>query len=299
MFGVLNINKPAGWTSRDVVNRVHRFVRPEKAGHAGTLDPLATGVLVVAVGQATRLVQFAHRLPKTYRATFLLGRRSPSDDVDSDVERLPDAPVPALAEIDSALPGFVGTIEQHPPAYSAINVGGQRAYKLARRGEVVSLAPRQVVVHSLRIIHYEYPELELEIRCGSGTYVRALGRDLAESLQTSAVMAALQRTQIGSFEVGESVGVDELAGRVGELLLPPQSLVGALPRVVLTQEEIRKLHHGLTVSLSAPDVQPPAWTPADAMPEIAGLSDSGRVVSILRATETGAFRPACNFLSSD
>src|SRR3954463_11650952 len=134
MFGFLNIDKPAGMTSRDVVNQVQRALRPLKVGHAGTLDPLATGVLVIAVGQATRLVQYVQRLPKTYRGTFLLGRRSDTEDVDGQVVELIDAPTPSLPALESAAQQFIGTIQQRPPAYSALKIAGQRAYELARRG---------------------------------------------------------------------------------------------------------------------------------------------------------------------
>lgn len=296
MFGILNINKRAGWTSRDVVNRVHRFVRPEKAGHAGTLDPLATGVLVVAVGQATRLIQYAHRLPKSYRAKFLLGRRSASDDVDTEQELLDAAPVPTQAEVEAALPRFLGDIQQRPPAFSAVSVQGQRAYKLARRGDDVTLVPRTVTIHAIDLVSHEYPELVLDIRCGSGTYVRALGRDLAESLQTAAVLAALERTCYGSLDVNGGVDVDDLEDRIHDLLLPPRLLVEALPWIVLTADEIRRLHHGLTVHPTATEVHPPTWPQPGVLPEIAGLDASGRVVSILQATETGEYRPLSNFL---
>src|SRR5262245_1652765 len=134
MFGVFNINKPAGLTSRDVVNRVQRRVRPHKAGHAGTLDPLATGVLLVFVGGATRLIEHAQRLRKSYRGTFLLGRRSDTDDVEQDVELVAGAPEPTREEIESALPRFTGEILQRPPRHSAVKIAGQRAYKLARQG---------------------------------------------------------------------------------------------------------------------------------------------------------------------
>src|SRR5437868_5550844 len=139
MFALLNVNKPAGITSRDVVNRLQRLVRPAKVGHAGTLDPLATGVLVVCLGQATRLIEYVQQMPKTYHGTFLLGRESDTEDIEGDVKELPNAPRPSRAEIDAALPQFVGRIEQRPPAYSALKVGGERAYDKARRGEAVVL----------------------------------------------------------------------------------------------------------------------------------------------------------------
>src|SRR3972149_1845555 len=154
-FGILSHNKPAGCTSRDVVSQVERLTLPAKCGHAGTLDPLATGVLVVCVGQATRLIQYVQRLRKQYRGTFLLGRRSVTDDVEGAVEELPDAPQPERDAVEAALGAFRGEIEQRPPAHSAIKIGGQRAYDLARRGEQFELAARTVSVYRLEILRYE------------------------------------------------------------------------------------------------------------------------------------------------
>ncbi len=172
---------------------VQRLARPEKAGHAGTLDPLATGVLIVCVGQATRLIGYVQRMPKHYVGTFLLGRRSPTEDIDGDVELLSGPPVPALEQLEAAARQFVGRTQQRPPAYSALKVAGRRSYDLARRGEDVQLQPRPIEVYSLAVTRYEYPELVLEIECSGGTYIRSLGRDLAETLGTSAVMSALVR----------------------------------------------------------------------------------------------------------
>ncbi|MEM9658575.1 MAG: tRNA pseudouridine(55) synthase TruB, partial [Planctomycetota bacterium] len=166
MFGVLNLDKPIGWTSRDAVNRVARAIRPTKAGHAGTLDPLATGVLLVCVGPATKLIEPIHRMPKQYLATFLLGRRSASDDLETDVEIDPDAPRPPKGMVEAMLSNFVGRIEQTPPAYSAVKLRGKRAYKMARQGIEVQPPPRSVRVDSLSIVRYEYPELELYVQCG-------------------------------------------------------------------------------------------------------------------------------------
>ena len=201
MFGLLNVHKPAGITSRDVVNRIQRVVRPVKVGHAGTLDPLATGVLVICLGSATRLIEYVQRMPKHYRGTFLLGRKSDTEDIEGEIEVLDAAPQPSIDEIHAALPQFVGTIRQRPPAYSALKVGGKRAYQLARAGQEVQLAARPIEVYSLSLQHYEYPEIVLDIQCGSGTYVRSLGRDLADGLGTGAVMSALERTAIGDFDL--------------------------------------------------------------------------------------------------
>lgn len=299
MFGILNINKRTGWTSRDVVNRVHRFVRPDKVGHAGTLDPLATGVLVVAVGQATRLVEYAHRLPKSYRATFLLGRRSPSNDVDTEVELLDRAPTVSREQLESGLYNFTGVIQQRPPAFSAINVSGQRSYKLARRGEIIELQPRPVTIHSLKLIHFQYPELVLDIRCGGGTYVRALGRDLAESLETAAVMSALEREAIGNLDVNTAIDVDDIEDRVEQLLLSPRHLVDAISWISLSDEEIIELHHGRNILRDETRIEPARWPDQHSQRDIAGVDHTGRVVAILRATQDGEFRPLRNFPLSD
>src|SRR6185369_12903752 len=253
MFGFLNIDKSGGMTSRDVVNRVQRLVRPEKVGHAGTLDPLATGVLVVGVGMATRLVENVQRLPKMYRGTFLLGRLSDTEDVEGKVVEMAGAVVPSLDAIRSAARRCVGTIEQRPPAYSAVKVAGKRAYQMARRGEVVELAVRPVEVHSLEIVRYAYPELELLVECGTGTYIRSLGRDLAEALGTGAVMSQLRRLAIGPFRVEEAIGLGGLSQeQIENRLLPPLMGLEGMPRVDVTEEEIQKLLNGQTIGRNWP-----------------------------------------------
>ena len=180
MWGLLNIDKPYDVTSRDVVNHVQRLVRPHRAGHAGTLDPLATGVFVVCVGAATRLIEFVQDRPKTYLATFLLGRSSETEDIESPLVVLEDPPDShASTRCRRCCRGFCGEILQRPPAYSALKVQGRRAYALARRGQAVELAPRPVTIFRLEIVRYAYPELVLNVQCGSGTYMRSLGRDIA------------------------------------------------------------------------------------------------------------------------
>ena len=248
MFGLLNLDKPAGLTSRDVVNRVQRLVRPHKVGHAGTLDPLATGVLVVAVGAATRLIEYVQRMEKTYRGTFLLGRTSDTEDVDGQVVEVPGAPVPTKEQIEDALPQFIGTIEQRPPAFSALKVAGQRAYDLARRGDAVELAPRPVEIHAIELLRYEYPELELRIRCGSGTYIRSLGRDLAQALGTDAIMSALRRKAIGPFQANEALSVDRLdAETIRQRLQSAAVGLGEMPRVVVNEDEMARLARGQAI----------------------------------------------------
>ncbi len=288
MNGILTLNKPAGWTSRDAVNRVQRLVRPAKAGHAGTLDPLAAGVLVVAIGQATRLIAYVQQMEKEYRAVFLLGRRSPSDDVETEVEELAAAPTPSLAQVEAALPQFTGAILQRPPAYSALKVEGRRAYKLARRGEPPELAPRPVEIHLLTVAHYDYPRLELHVRCTSGTYIRALGRDLAESLGTAAVMTELMRTAVGDFRIEDAVDADQLDDAViAERLAPPAAAVARLPHVILTDDQVEKLGQGQLISIAH-------WQ----APAVSAVDSRGRLVAILKPAHDDLWKPSPNFSQS-
>lgn len=243
--GVFCLNKPRGMTSRDAVNLVQRFLRRLRLGHAGTLDPLATGVLVVCVGSATRLIPFVQELPKFYRAMFLLGRSSPTDDVDGDVTELVAAPIPSRQQIEAALPEFIGTILQRPPIYSAVKIEGRRGYQWARQGLPREAKPRPVMVHELKILRYEYPELELEIHCGSGTYVRSIGRDLAQRLGTAAVMSQLTRLAIGHFVIDQSVDPRELGPHHWrDFLLPPVVAVKHLPQVQLSNDKAEQLLRG-------------------------------------------------------
>ena len=288
LFGILNVDKPAGCSSRDVVNRVERLVRPAKAGHAGTLDPLASGVLAICVGQATRLVQYVQRMPKQYRATFLLGQVSETDDLEGQVTLLADAPEPTRAAIKNLLPRFMGRIEQRPPAYSAIKLAGRRAYELARQGRAVEPAARTVVIHGLHLERYEYPELELSIECGSGTYIRALGRDLAAALGTSAVMSALRRTAIGGFCVEDAVPLEELtAESLPHNLQSPLAAVADLPRVTLSDEQLEEIRHGRPIAFLSGG----AGSPADATSEWAAIDAAGQLAAILREKRPGELWP--------
>ena len=288
MFGLLNLDKPAGVTSRDVVNRVQRLVKPHKVGHAGTLDPLATGVLVVALGPATRLVEYVQRMSKTYQATFLLGRTSNTEDVEGQLEELNSPPVPTLNAIESVLPRFLGTIQQRPPAYSALKVGGRAAYQYARRGEVVELAARPIEIREIRLLRYAYPELELRVRCGSGTYVRSLGRDIAEALGSGAVMAALRRLAIGDFRVEDSILADELSlEAIQARLLSPAMALGQMPQVVVDATEVTRLTQGQSVLNR--------WQIKEE--EAAAIDSGGRLVAIVKRAGQAELRPDKCFLS--
>ncbi len=162
MLGILGINKPVGITSRDALNHVSRLLKPRKVGHAGTLDPIASGVLVVCIGSATRLIEMVHAWPKEYIATFQLGQSSPSDDTETECTPMANAPIPSRAEIEAVLPRFLGEISQVPPAFSAVKVNGQRAYHVARKGKTVELTARPVQIDELEIVDYQYPRLFCE-----------------------------------------------------------------------------------------------------------------------------------------
>ena len=274
MHGLLNIDKPAGVTSRAVVNRGERVLTPLAVRHAGTLDPLATGVLVLAVGRATKLIDHLHRFSKTYVATFLLGRSSDTEDVTGLISQLEDAPQPSREELLLALPQFLGKIQQQPPAYSALKVGGKRAYQLARRGHEVLLQPRPIVVQRFEILNYNYPELKVEIECGSGTYVRSLGRDLARAVGTEAVMLALQRTRIGPFDISSAVAPDDVRGdNVAKLLQPSLLAAQGLPNVALRANQVAELQRSGVLF----DLQQPIC----AGEELAALAPDGRLFAVL------------------
>lgn len=317
--GILNLNKPAGITSRRAVDIVKRLVRPAKVGHAGTLDPLATGVLVVCVGAATRLIEYVGRMPKRYLGTFLLGRRSPTEDIEGEVTELPDAPVPTHAQIVAAAECFVGRIAQRPPSFSAIKVKGRRAYKLAREGQQFQLPARPVNVYRIEVKAYKYPELTLDVECGGGTYIRSLGRDLAESLGTAAVMSALTRTAIGNFRIEHSVDPNVLDGsNLTDWLQPSLAAVECLSRIRLSAEEVARVRNGQFIELPNNIVdcyKSSATTPggvpvenamdhiaegrgnlvgSESVEEIAALDPAGRLVAILAGDGSDRLRPTRN-----
>ncbi len=245
MVGLLNINKPSGMSSRRVVDIVARLAGTKRVGHAGTLDPLASGVLIVCVDSATRLVTFVQDRPKVYSARFLLGRTSNTDDITGDVAQVADAPRPTRSEIETELDAFRGTILQVPPQFSAVHVGGRRAHKLARRGETVVLESRPIEVYRIDLLRYEFPEVDVEIECGSGTYIRSIARDLGSALGCGGVMSALVRQRIGDFSISTALTPQELTARpLDDFLIPPLAAVAHLPRHVGTAVDCEQLLRG-------------------------------------------------------
>jgi tRNA pseudouridine55 synthase len=243
--GLLVLDKPGGVTSRDAVNVALRwFPRRTRMGHTGTLDPLATGVLVLCLGAATRLAEYVQRMSKTYHAEIRLGARSDTDDADGVIAPAATATPPEAAAVAECLSGFVGAIEQTPPAYSAAKVAGRRAYDLARQGKDVDLKPRIVRIYGIDLLHYDYPSLKLEIRCGKGTYIRSLARDLGDQLGCGALVQTLRRTRVGPFSVDDAVTLEMDAATVLARLRPLEEAAAELPSVMATDDEVRRLCQG-------------------------------------------------------
>lgn len=251
LFGVLNIYKPAGVTSRDVVNSIQRLIRPVKCGHAGTLDPMATGVLLIGIGPATRLTTMLQEREKTYVAEFILGQTSDTDDNTGQVQQRPEpAKLPTIEDIDFQLQSMTGIVSQIPPIFSAVHVAGQRAYDLARRGEDVQLAARTVEIHSIRLLSYAWPKLELEICCGSGTYIRSIARDLGVQLGCGGLMSRLERTQIGNFHASSAIPAAELTLESFQVnLCPAVLIVQHLPQYDCSPDDVVNLLCGRVLTI--------------------------------------------------
>lgn len=208
---ILPVDKPPGRSSFDVVEVVRDGTGMQKVGHAGTLDPIATGLLIILVARpATRLQEACMHLPKTYEATLRLGEKTPSHDTETEVVTRTDPSGITRADLEAVLPSFRGAIQQVPPMYSAVKVEGERLYEKARRGETVDRPPRQVRIDRLELTDWSSPELTVRVECSKGTYIRALARDLGETLGVGAHVTALRRTAIGAFRVDESWSLDSL-----------------------------------------------------------------------------------------
>lgn len=250
--GLLNLNKPGGMTSRDVVNIIARQRRGVKVGHAGTLDPLASGVLVVCLGKATRLIEYVQQMPKTYRTTVRLGAVSNTLDADGEVVEVEAPRQPSEAEVRAALVPWIGTVLQKPPEVSALKVGGKRAYDLVRSGQTVMLEPRLVRIDRIELLKYEWPRLDLEIACGSGTYVRSIARDVGEALGCGGLVEVLIRTRIGRFSLEEALDPMTItAATLSESLRPALEAVAGLPHLAITALQVAELIQGRTLSLAS------------------------------------------------
>lgn len=271
--GFLNIDKPAGVTSHDVVATIRRLVGQKRVGHGGTLDPAATGVLPIALGEATKLVGYLVEGRKGYRAEVRLGVATTTDDADGEV--IAARPVPPLthADLRRALESFSGVIQQVPPLYSAIQIGGQRMYDRARRGEMIALAPRAVEIYRIDLLDWQPPIATLAIECGKGTYVRAIARDLGALLGCGAHLQALRRTRVGPLTLESSVSLQTLLDDPVQLthaLLPPEMAVADWPRADVDESVAQRIRNGMPVPLALAGDQVRAHGP------------DGRLMALLR-----------------
>jgi tRNA pseudouridine55 synthase len=291
--GVLVVDKPVGLTSHDVVQIIRRGTGIRRAGHTGTLDPRASGVLVVLIGPAVRLSEYVSASDKRYQATIRLG--SSTDTYDAEGRVTSSASVDSITEeqFEAALSQFTGEIEQVPPPYSAVKIKGRKAYDMAREGEEVTLEPRLIHVYSLELLEWDPPEAVVDVFCSSGTYVRSLANDLGESLGCGAHLVGLRRTKSGRFTLRDAVSLRRLqdsfhTGDWYKFLIPAAEALGDWPMVELNAEEVELIRHGHRVPGRPGDN---GWA--------RGVSQQGDLVALLQLDEaTNEWQPRKVFFSS-
>lgn len=251
MDGILIIDKPTGITSHDVVAKVRKLLKQKRVGHAGTLDPGASGVLPVCVGQATRVAEYLSESGKAYRATIVMGVVTDTYDAEGNVLRTGSVDDLTREQITAALSEFLGDTMQVPPRYSAIKIAGQPAYKRARAGEEITLEARPVTFYALDIIDWQPPVLILDIECSKGTYIRSLAYDLGERLGCGAHLHALVRTRSGPFTLDDCITLEELA-QGARYMHPADSALQEYPALVLSEDMAERVRHGSTFAFSLP-----------------------------------------------
>jgi tRNA pseudouridine55 synthase len=291
--GVVILDKPAGLVSMRAVEQVKRLSKARRAGHAGTLDPAATGVLPICLGRATRIASLLLGVDKEYLATVRLGLETDSCDLDGQV--VGTAPVPELEPRDLAphLAALTGTIRQRPPALSAVHVDGERAYDRARRGEAVEAPEREVVVSELELLGWDPPDLRLRVRCGTGTYVRSLAADLGRRLGCGACLAALRRTRVGALDVGRAVTLEALVGlagegRLAEAVISPARALAHLPAAVLGPAGLDHVRHGRAAAPGDLVGAAPGARPGEL---VCLLDEGGELVALAELAASGELRP--------
>ena len=304
MDAIFAIDKPVGPTSHDVVARIRRAARLRRVGHAGTLDPLASGILVVALGNATRLVEYLTADDKAYRAVIDFGSETATDDAEGDVTRT--GPVDHLdaTAITAALDAFRGTITQVPPSYSAISVGGERLHALARRGVAVEAPPRQVTIDAIDLIAWEAPRATIDIACGKGTYVRSIARDLGVAVGSAAHLAGLRRTRSGTFRIEDAPALDVVEGALWDgtwpaLAVDPATALPRLPAVRLAAGQLRDVAAGRPIEATITTAGSPSPL-GDGPNDLVGgsytvharaIAPDGRLVAILRRAAPNLWHP--------
>jgi tRNA pseudouridine55 synthase len=291
--GILNVNKPRGMTSFAVVALVRRLTGVRRVGHAGTLDPIAEGVLPICLGQATRVVEYLIGQSKAYRASIRLGAATDTYDSEGTVTATGDPSGVSEAEVASALEGFRGEIEQLPPMYSAVKHQGQPLYRYARAGKDAPRTPRKVTVHGIALRRFAPPDVEVEMEVGSGTYVRSLAHDLGERLGCHAHLTALTRTRTGPFPVEDAITLDQLraateAGSWEELLIAPDRVLESWDAALLAEEHSREVCQGRPVLL-----EPAAPGRPEAAPDspCRAYSVAGEFLGVLQYHGNGLWKP--------
>jgi tRNA pseudouridine55 synthase len=275
--GVLVVDKPVGMTSHDVVEAIRRGTGIRRAGHTGTLDPRASGVLVILVGPAVRLSEYVSASDKRYQAIIRLGSSTDTFDAEGKFVRT-DQPVNVTEEqFETILKQFEGEIEQTPPPYSAVKVGGRRAYDMARQGEEVELAPRKIQVHHLEVLEWAPPEVVVDVHCSSGTYVRSLANDMGNALGTGAYLVGLRRTKSGRFSLRDATPLRKLqeaftAGNWYQFLIPAAEALTDVPAVELNPDDVEEVRHGHRVK-AVPGVEQPQL--------VRGVSAAGELIALM------------------
>jgi tRNA pseudouridine55 synthase len=276
--GVLVVDKPVGLTSHDVVQIIRRGTRIRRAGHTGTLDPRASGVLVVLVGPAVRLSEYVSASNKRYQAVIQLGTSTDTYDANGTITKT--APVNTTEEeFDDALQQFVGEIEQVPPPYSAIKVKGKKAYEMAREGEAVDLEPRKINIFSIELLEWTPPEAVVDVYCSSGTYMRSLAHELGERIGTGAHLVGLRRTKSGRFTLRDATPLNKLRmafedGSWYQYLIPAAEALSDWPAVELTREQVDDVHHGHRIAAEP-----------DSPKQARAISDQGELVALMELVE--------------
>lgn len=255
VHGWLNLDKPIGMTSTQALGRVRRVLNAQKLGHAGTLDPLATGILPIALGEATKTIPFAQDADKVYTFTVQWGESRNTDDSEGEVTGT-SAKRPTEDEIMAVLPRFVGAIQQTPPQFSAIKIDGKRAYALARAGEEVEIASREVIVHHLTLLAVSADSAKFEMECSKGTYVRSIGRDLGQVLGCLGYIKKLRRIAVGGFTEESAISLDEFekimqSSTPDQVLMPVETVLDDIPALAMTGSEVSRIKNGNSVSFIA------------------------------------------------
>ncbi|HYB16654.1 MAG TPA: tRNA pseudouridine(55) synthase TruB [Streptosporangiaceae bacterium] len=294
--GLAIVDKPGGMTSHDVVARIRRLASTRRVGHAGTLDPMATGVLVVGVEKATRLLGYLALTDKQYDATIRLGQSTSTDDAEGDITGASSAAGVTAETLASAVAGLTGDIQQVPPAVSAIKVDGQRAYRLTRAGAAPDLKPRPVTVREFTVAAArpsgDFLDVDVTVRCSSGTYIRALARDLGRALGTGGHLTRLRRTRVGGYGLDTARTLDQLAERF-EVMPLAQAAAAAFPRRDLSADEAGRLAHGGRLAAAAAETAAEAAAETAAGPTAAYAPD-GTLIALL-TEESGQARPLVVF----